>query len=123
MLLKKIARPITILTSSFALVGMCFVGGSTVQAGSGVIPIEIDPDSVMVAGSSAKIQVTMNSAPANIRIHTQPSGTLAYQGTVNSAVTSLTLPVNINAPAGTTIVTVSSGGRTASSIATIVRSR
>jgi hypothetical protein len=123
MLLKKIARPITILTSSFALVGMCFVGGSTVQAGSGVIPIEIDPDSVMVAGSSAKIQVTMNSAPANIRIYTQPSGTLAYQGTVNSAVTSLTLPVNINAPAGTTIVTVSSGGRTASSIATIVRSR
>lgn len=120
MSLKNFARPVAALAAGFALVGLTLgMSGHTVQARSGVVPIEIDPDSVMTAGQTTPMTVVVSATPANVRIFTQPSGVIAYQGTVNSTTTTLILPVNPNAPKGSVTVTLSAEGRTVSSTSTV----
>ena len=125
MLLNRISqtfslRHFAIFAAGAALIGLTLgTAPNTVQARSGIVPIEIEPDSVLTPGKFATVRVSVSAAPAAVRVYSQPSGVLFYQGTVTSTTTDLKLNVNPLGPKGPVTVSVSVEGNSISAQATL----
>ena len=128
MLLNRISRNFSFRHFAVVVAGISLIaltpgaGTHTVEARSGFIPIEIDPDGAMVANQSVPIKVVVSGGPVAIRVSSLPAGVVSYQGTVSSTQTILNLPVSASA-SGPVTLTLSVEGVTISSVASVAPAR